>query len=241
MTTNWEKRQEEQRRLRGIAEAEKYVLTQEDIDEGFMNITDAAKTSEWMYMRVVQWTARKEIHTSVLRFADGEFGGSLNHGGAVAWKPFPAGLDPYIADRDLRIARHAADEARQKAYEQAARDERNALLPRDLPLLAAIAAGGRLHYHHEGGYGWGRMSSTTCKLIHPDGRVKYIASSSVYRLHYWKLIEACAELDGGYSQDNHEYALTAAGIARAGTCTKSIEEIFKQRKAATAAQPQETT
>jgi hypothetical protein len=239
--TNWEKRLEEQRRLRAIAEAEEYVLTQQDIDEGFMPISDAAKTGEWVYARVVQWNATKEIHTNVLRYENGEFRGSLRHGGAVAWKPFPADLDPYTVDLRLRRDYEAARQARQKAVEQARDDERHALLPKDLPVLAAMAAGCRLHFDHEPGSGWGRCAWTICKLIHPDGREKTVSYSSVYRLQYWKLIDHCYGVIGGFSENNHDYALTAQGIARAETCTKSLEEIFKQRKAAKAAQPQETT
>lgn len=239
--TNWEKRQEEQRRLRKIAEAEEYVLTPADIDEGFMRISDAAKTGEWIYARYVWFSATKEIRTGVMQYKDGDFRWKLNHDGAVAWKPFPSDMDPDVVDRQLGRDYESARQARQKAGEKELNDLRHALLPRDLPVLAALAAVCRLHYHHEGGYGWGRMSSTICKLIHPDGRVKVVSWSSVYRLQYWALIEACAELDGHFGRSHHEYALTAAGIARAATCTKSLEAIFKQPKAAKAAQPQETT
>jgi hypothetical protein len=243
MMTNWEKRQEEQRRLRKIAEAEKYVLTPADIYEGFMNITDGAKTGEWIYARYVWFSATKEIRTGVMQYADGDFRWRLGHDGAVAWKPFPADLDPHVVDKQLSDDYEAAKQARQKAAEKTYNDERHALLPRDLPVLAGIAAGCRLNYEHDGGYGWGRMSSTICKLIHPDGRVKYIAWASVFRLQYWKLVEACAAPDGHshFYNSRQDYALTAEGIARAATCTKSLEEIFKQRKAAKAAQPQETT
>ena len=160
---------------------------------------------------------------------------------SAAKKPFPSDMDPDVVDRQLGRDYESARQARQKAGEKESNDLRHALLPRDLPVLAALAAVCRLHYHHEGGYGWGRMSSTICKLIHPDGRVKVVSWSSVYRLQYWALIEACAELDGHFGRSHHEYALTAAGIARAATCTKSLEAIFKQPKAAKAAQPQETT
>jgi hypothetical protein len=239
--TNWEKKLAEQRRLRAIVFADEYVLTQQDIDEGFMRISDAAKTGEWIYARYVWFSATKEIRTGVMQYKEGAFQWRLGHDGAVAWKPFPAGLDPEAVNRQLRDDFEAAKQASQKAAEKAYNDERHALLPRDLPLLAAVAAGCRLHYKHERGYGWGRGPWTICKLIHPDGREKVVTWSSIYRLQYWKLIEAGAELDGSFGRNHHEYALTAEGIARATSCTSPLEAIFKQPKAAKVAQPQETT
>lgn len=207
-----------------------YVLTQEDIDEGFMPITDAAKTGEWVYTRVVWWDATKEIRTAVTRFEEGEFKWSFHHGGAVAWKPFPADLDPEVVDRQIRIEHEAARQAGYKAAEKASNDLRFAIKPRDIPVLAALAAGCRLHYQYRRGYKW-HAPRTTCALIHPDGREKDVSGSSKYRLRYWKLIEPCNSLDDGFGE-NHDYALTEKGVALAATCTKSLEAIFKQPKAA---------
>lgn len=239
--SKWEHKIAEQRRLRAIKFAEEYVLTQEDIDEGFTKISDAAKTGEWIYARYIWFSATKEIRTGVMQYKDGDFRWRLNHDGAVAWKPFPSDMDPDVVDRQLGRDYEAARQARQKAGEKESNDRRHALLLRDVPVLAALVAGCRLHFEHQRGSGWGRGSWTICKLIHPDGRVKSASYSSVYRLQYWKLIEACDRIDGGFSQDNHDYALTAEGIARAATCTTSLEAIFKQPKAAKAAQPPETT
>jgi hypothetical protein len=111
----------------------------------------------------------------------------------------------------------------------------------DLQVLAAMAAGCGLRTYYKRGYGWSHAPWKTCDLIHPDGREKVVSFASKRRLHREDLIKVSSQsISAG--EENYVYALTAEGAALAATCTKSLEEIFQQRKAATpVAATQETT
>lgn len=130
---------------------------------------------------------------------------------------------------------------REQSYAEEAERRFGHLKKADLPVLAAVAQGCRLHYHYRAGFKFSRAPSSSFTLNHPDGRWKFVSSACRSRLEYQYLIETADREEAFGASLN--YTLTAKGLSRAAECTKSIDEIFKRVPPVAPAAPaaQETT